>query len=66
VFGIELALQANFSKSKLTRLFTQIFGTGIFQYYQAFRMQEAARLLKANQLSVKRDSAVVLRFGSHN
>jgi AraC-like DNA-binding protein len=48
----ELALQANFSKSKLTRLFTQIFGTGIFQYYQAFRMQEAARLLRANQLSV--------------
>jgi AraC-like DNA-binding protein len=48
----ELALQANFSKSKLARLFTQIFGTGIFQYYQAFRMQEAARLLKANELSV--------------
>jgi AraC-like DNA-binding protein len=48
----ELALQANFSKSKLTRLFKQIFGTGIFQYYQAFRMQEAAQLLKAKQLSV--------------
>ncbi|SEW28405.1 AraC-type DNA-binding protein [Chitinophaga sp. YR573] len=48
----ELALQANFSKSKLTRLFRQIFGTGIFQYYQAFRMQEAARLLKAKRLSV--------------
>jgi AraC-like DNA-binding protein len=48
----ELASKANFSKSKLTRLFRQIFGTGIFQYYQAFRMQEAARLLKAKQLSV--------------
>jgi AraC-like DNA-binding protein len=48
----ELALQANFSKSKLARLFTQIFGTGIFQYYQTFRMQEAARLLKVNELSV--------------
>jgi AraC-like DNA-binding protein len=48
----ELALQANFSKSKLTRLFRQIFGIGIFEYYQAFRMQEAARLLKAKQLSV--------------
>jgi AraC-like DNA-binding protein len=47
-----LAAEANFSKSKLTRLFRQIFGTGIFQYYQAFRMQEAARLLKAKQLSV--------------
>ena len=47
-----LALEANFSKSKLTRLFRQIFGTGIFQYYQAFRMKEAARLLKTKQHSV--------------
>lgn len=47
-----LASEAKFSKSKLTRLFNQIFGTGIFQYYQAFRMQEAARLLKTKQYSV--------------
>lgn len=47
-----LALKANWSKSKLTRLFKQIFGTGIFQYYQTLRMQEAARLLKAKKLSV--------------
>jgi AraC-like DNA-binding protein len=47
-----LALKANWSKSKLTRLFKQIFGTGVFQYYQALRMQEAARLLKAKKLSV--------------
>lgn len=47
-----LALKANWSKSKLTRLFKQTFGTGIFQYYQALRMQEAARLLKAKKLSV--------------
>ncbi len=47
-----LASEANFSKSKFARLFRQIFGMGIFQYYQAFRMQEAARLLKAKQLSV--------------
>jgi AraC-like DNA-binding protein len=47
-----LASEANFSKSKLTRLFRQIFGAGIIQYYQDFRMQEAARLLKARQFSV--------------
>jgi len=47
-----LASEAQFSKSKLTRLFRQIFGTGIFQYYQAFRMQEAARLLKTKHHSV--------------
>ena len=47
-----LASEAKFSKSKLTRLFRQVFGTGIFQYYQAFRMQEAARLLKTKQHSV--------------
>jgi len=59
----ELALQANFSKSKLTRLFRQIFGTGIFQYYQAFRMEEAARLLKSEQLSV---SGVGYQMGFSN
>jgi len=47
-----LASEANFSKSKLTRLFKQIFGTGIVQYHQAFRMQEAARVLKSRQYSV--------------
>ena len=48
----ELAAKANFSKSKLKRLFKQIFGVSIFRYYQSFRMQEAARLLKQHQLSV--------------
>jgi AraC-like DNA-binding protein len=48
----ELALCANMSPSKLKRLFKQIFGSSIFNYYQEFRMKEAARLLKEEKLSV--------------
>ena len=47
-----LALCANMSQTKLKRLFKQIFGNSIFSYYQAFRMKEAARLLKEEKLSV--------------
>ncbi|KAA6303291.1 MAG: Regulatory protein PchR [Candidatus Ordinivivax streblomastigis] len=48
----ELAAHANMSPSKLKRLFKQIFGSPIFSYYQAFRMKEAARILKEDKLSV--------------
>jgi AraC-like DNA-binding protein len=48
----ELAQIAGMSKSKLTRLFKQIFGESMFNYYQSFRMKEAARLLQAHKLTV--------------
>ena len=48
----ELAESANMSPSKLKRLFKQIFGNSIFNYYQEYRMKEAARLLKEEKLSV--------------
>jgi AraC-like DNA-binding protein len=48
----ELAFFANMSTTKLKRLFRQIFGNSIFNYYQAFRMKEAAFLLKEQKLSV--------------
>jgi AraC-like DNA-binding protein len=48
----DLAKEAIMSKSKLNRLFKQIFGESIFNYYQSFRMKEAARLLKERRLSV--------------
>jgi AraC-like DNA-binding protein len=48
----ELAVYATMSPSKLKRLFKQIFGNPIFSYYQAFRIKEAARLLKEEKLSV--------------
>ena len=47
-----LAEEAGMSKSKLKRLFKQIFGESIFNYYQSFRMKEAARLLKERRLTV--------------
>jgi len=48
----DLAKEAGMSKSKLKRLFKQIFGESIFNYYQSFRMREAARLLKERRLTV--------------
>jgi len=48
----ELAVCANMSPSKLKRLFKQIFGNSLFSYYQEFRMNEAARLLRDEKLSV--------------
>ena len=47
-----LAQDAGMSEPKLRKLFKQTFGKGVFEYYQFMRMQEAARLLKENHLSV--------------
>jgi AraC-like DNA-binding protein len=59
----DLAIQAAMSPTKLKRLFRQIFGNSIFNYYQQFRMEEAARLLKTEKLSV---AAVGYRLGFTN
>jgi AraC-like DNA-binding protein len=48
----ELSVYAGMSPTKLKRLFRQIFGNSIFNYYQEFRMKEAARLLKEEKLTV--------------
>lgn len=48
----EVAICASMSPTKLKRLFRQIFGNSIFNYYQEFRMKEAALLLKDEKLSV--------------
>lgn len=47
-----LAREAGMSEPKLRKLFKQTFGNGVFEYYQAARMQVAARLLKENGLTV--------------
>ena len=59
----ELAVGAHIGPSKLKRLFKQVFGSSIFNYYQVFRMKEAARLLKEEKLSV---SEVGYRLGFTN
>ena len=48
----ELVKIGGMNELKLRRLFTQIFGSGLYDYFQSIRMQEAARLLKEEQLSV--------------
>jgi AraC-like DNA-binding protein len=48
----DLAKEVGMSKSKIKRLYKQIFGESIFNYYQRFRMREAARLLKERKLTV--------------
>lgn len=47
-----LAIEAGMSETKLRKLFKQTFGKGVFDYYQSLRMQEAARLLRDERLSV--------------
>lgn len=59
----DLATFAGMSASKLKRLFKQVFGKSIFSYYQSFRMQEAARLLREEKYAV---SEVGYRLGFTN
>jgi len=48
----ELKQIAGMNELKLRRIFKQIFGMGIYDYYQHLRMKEAARLLHEEKLSV--------------
>lgn len=43
---------AGMNELKMRKIFTQIFGMGIYDYFQCFRMKEAARLLREERLSV--------------
>jgi AraC-like DNA-binding protein len=47
-----LAAKSSMSVSKLGKIFRQIFGDSIYNYYQKLRMQEAAFLLREEKLSV--------------
>ena len=47
-----LAKEAGMSEPKLRKLFRQTFGKSVFEYYQAARMQIAARLLREKRLTV--------------
>lgn len=48
----ELKQIAGMNEFKLRRIFKQVFGMGIYDYYQHLRMKEAARLLREDKLSV--------------
>lgn len=59
----ELKQIAGMSELKLRSIFTQVFGMGIYDYYQHLRMKEAARLLRDEKLSV---SEAGYRMGFEN
>lgn len=59
----ELKQIAGMNELKLRRIFTQVFGMGIYEYYQHLRMKEAARLLRDEKLSV---SETGYRMGFEN
>ncbi|AKD58533.1 hypothetical protein SD10_14210 [Spirosoma radiotolerans] len=48
----ELVKIAGMNELKLRKLFTQVFGMGLYDYFQHIRMQEAARLLREENLTV--------------
>ncbi len=48
----ELKQIAGMNELKMRKLFTQIFGMGIYDYFQHYRMKEAARLMREKKLSV--------------
>lgn len=54
---------AGMNELKMRKVFTQVFGLGIYDYFQYFRMNEAARLLREESLSV---SEVGYKMGFEN
>jgi len=58
-----LAKDAGMSEPKLRKLFRQTFGKGVFEYYQFWRIQKAAQLLREGRLTV---SEVGYRLGFTN
>lgn len=54
---------AGMNELKMRKIFTQVFGRGIYEYYQYLRMKEAARLLREEKLSV---SEVGYQMGFEN
>lgn len=59
----ELKRIAGMNEHKLRNLFMQVFGMGIYDYYQHLRMKEAARLIRDEKLSV---SAAGYQVGFEN
>ncbi|MBK1896155.1 helix-turn-helix domain-containing protein [Chryseobacterium paridis] len=59
----QLKQVAGMNELKMRQLFTQVFGMGIYDYYQNVRMKEAARLLRDEKLSV---SEVGYQMGFEN
>lgn len=48
----DMVLFSGMSKSKLQSLFKQVFGNSIYNYYQSFRMRQAAEMIREQNISV--------------
>src|SRR5690606_20495065 len=48
----ELKKMAGMNEVRMRSIFRQIFGLGIYEYYQHVRMAEAARMLRDDKVSV--------------
>lgn len=48
----DLVLFSGMSKSKLQNLFKQVFGDSIYNYYQSFRMRQAADMIREERISI--------------
>ena len=59
----DMVLSSGMSKSKLQILFKQVFGNSIYNYYQSFRMRQAADMIREEKMSV---SEVGYRMGFSN
>lgn len=60
---VRLKQIAGMNEVKMRKIFTQIFGMGIYDYFQHYRMKEAARLMREEHLSV---SEVGYQMGFEN
>lgn len=60
----ELARKAGMSETKMKQLFKKIYGNSIYNYYQAFRMNETASLLKKDKSLAISDIAYTLGFSN--
>ncbi len=47
-----LSKQVGMSQTKMKKLFKQVYGDSVYQYYQKMRMQEAAALLKHHNFTI--------------
>ena len=56
---LSLARQVGINDCKLKRGFRQVFGTTVFGYLHSYRMEQAARLLQTNQMTVTGVAAAV-------
>ena len=62
----ELARLVNMSATRLKKGFKEMYGSGIYNYYQTMRLQKAKELLLSGKSSIKEASAATGFYNSAN